>query len=84
MKFIKHQRTKSAMVWLREESTAQARRYRSIVSEQEAIGPRRERWVAEFLERIQSRGYHTHFDQLRKIHVSEIPVRPKRKFRVVF
>ena len=84
MKLIKHQRTKAAIAWLREEIAAQGRRYRSIVTEQEALSPKRDRWVAEFLERIQTRGYHAHFDQLRKIPASEIPVRPKRKFRVVF
>ena len=39
---------------------------------------------AEFLQRIQTRGVHTHFDQMRKVRAEEIPVKPKRKFRVVF
>lgn len=84
MKIIKHERTKAAAAWLREEIAAQAKRYRSIKAEQEALSPQRDRWVDDFLKRIQTRGYHMHFDQMRKIAASEIPVRPKRKFRVVF
>lgn len=84
MKLIKSERTREAARWLREEIAAQARRYKAIVSEQEALGPKRDVWVAEFLQRIQTRGYHVHFDELRKIPANEIPKQPKRKFRVVF
>lgn len=84
MKFIPHQRSREASRWLREEKSEQARRYRAIVAEQEALSPKRARWIAEFLHRIQTRGYHVHFNQMRKIAASEIPAQPKRKFRVVF
>ena len=84
MKLIKHVRSREARRWLREESAEQARRYRTILAEQEALSPKRTRWIADFLHRIQTRGYHVHFDQLRKIPASEIPSPPKRKFRVVF
>ncbi len=36
------------------------------------------------LQRIQSRGTHVHFNIMRKVRPEEIPVQPKRKFRVVF
>ncbi len=83
MRLIRHERSREARRWLREESAEQARRYRSIVSEQEALSPKRNRWIADFLQRIQIRGYHMHFDQMRKIPASDIPSQPKRKFRVV-
>lgn len=84
MKRIHYQRTRAAVQWLREEIAAQKRRYKAIVAEQDALAPRRDQWVADFLQRIQTRGYHVHFDQMRKISAEEIPSRPKRKFRVVF
>ena len=84
MQRINYQRTRAAVLWLREEIAAQKRRYRAIVSEQDALAPKRDQWVADFLHRIQTRGYHVHFDQMRKISAEEIHSRPKRKFRVVF
>lgn len=84
MKLIPHSRSSEATRWLREESAAQARRYRAIVAQQEALGPKRNGWVAGFLARIQKRGFHVHADQMRKIPAGEIPSPPKRKFRVVF
>lgn len=84
MKLIRHPRSREATRWLREESAEQARRYRAIVAQQQALAPKRNRWVADFLGRIQTRGFHVHSDQVRRIAAKEIPSPPKRKFRVVF
>ncbi len=84
MKFIPNRRSREAERWLRQEVAEQKRRYRAIVAEQEALAPKRDRWIAAFLQRIQVRGWHFHLDQMRKIRPEEIPARPKRKFRVVF
>ena len=84
MKVIKHARSREATRWLKQESAEQRKRYRGIVAEQEALAPKRDRWIDEFLQRIQTRGYHLHFDQMRRIAAEEIPKRPRRKFRVVF
>jgi hypothetical protein len=84
MKFIEHKRTREVESWLRKEVAEQKRRYRKIVQEQDALTPKRDRWIDDFLRRIQTRGTHVHFDQLRKVRPEEIPVKPKRKFRVVF
>ena len=84
MKFIPHHLSREAQSWIRAETAEQRKRYRGIVAEQDALAPKRDSWIAQFLQRIQTRGYHTHYDQLRKIDASEIPARPKRKFRVVF
>ena len=84
MKLIRHPRSREATRWLREESAAQARRHRAIIAQQEALTAKRNRWVADFLARIQTRGFHVHADQVRKIPPKEIPSPPKRKFRVVF
>jgi hypothetical protein len=84
MKFIAHKRSKEVEKWLRQEETEQKSRYRKIVADQEALTPKRERWIAEFLHRIQTRGFHVHFNEMRKVAPEEIPVKPKRKFKVVF
>ena len=84
MKFIPHKRSREVEAWLRQEKAEQKQRYDKIVAEQEALTPNRDKWIAEFLQRIQTRGTHVHFDQMRKVRPEEIPVKPKRKFRVVF
>ncbi|MGD9599865.1 MAG: hypothetical protein AB7G76_04500 [Steroidobacteraceae bacterium] len=84
MKSIPHKRSREVEAWLKREIAEQKTRYRKIVAEQDALAPKRDKWVAEFLERIQTRGTHVHFNMMRKVRPEEIPVRPKRKFRVVF
>lgn len=84
MKLINNTRSREAQRWLRQEIAAQKQRYKAIVAEQDALAPKRDKWIDEFLHRIQTRGYHVHFDQLRKIAPEEIPSRPKRRFKVVF
>jgi hypothetical protein len=84
VKLIKYKRSREAERWIRQETADQKKRYRKIVAEQDAIAPKRDKWVAAFLDRIQNRGYNVHFSQMRKIAAEEIPQKPKRKFRVVF
>lgn len=84
MKSIPHKRSREVEAWLRKEEVEQRKRYRKIVAEQDALAPKRDRWVAQFLQRIQTRGFHVHYDQMRKVRPEEIPAKPRRKFRVVF
>jgi hypothetical protein len=84
MKLIPHKRSREAESWLRKEVAEQKSRYRKIVQQQDSISAKRDRWIADFLHRIQTRGVHLHFDQMRKVRPEEIPTRPKRKFKVVF
>ncbi|HNR22052.1 MAG TPA: hypothetical protein PKL49_03390 [Steroidobacteraceae bacterium] len=84
MKVIPHKRGREVEAWLKREVAEQKTRYRKIVADQDKLAPQRDKWVAEFLQRIQTRGVHVHFDMMRKVRPEEIPVRPKRKFRVVF
>jgi len=84
VKLIHKSRSREVSRWLKQESAEQKRRYQAIVAEQDALAPKRDRWIEQFLERIQTRGYNVHYDQLRKIRPDEIPAKPKRKFRVIF
>ncbi len=71
--------------WIDAEVAEQVTRYQEIVEEMDGIDGEREQWYAEFLERIQTRGYHVHADILRVIQPEEIPKRPPdRKLQVVF
>lgn len=81
---IKHTRSKAVRAWLKKEKEEQKVRYKKIVKEMDALAPKRDKWVAGFLERIQTRGFNVHSDMLRKIPKSEIPKKPRRKFKVVF
>lgn len=84
MKLIPYKRSREAQAWLNREIQEQKVRYRKIVKEMDDLAPKRDKWIAEFLHRIQTRGFHVHYDQLRKIRPEEIPVKPRRKFKVVF
>lgn len=84
MKLIRHKRSREAERWLKQEIRDQKTRYRKIVAEQDALSSKREKWVAGFLERIQTRGFNVHSDMLRRISAEEIPQKPRRKFKVVF
>jgi hypothetical protein len=82
---IKHQRSREAQAWLKKEISEQQARFRKIEREMNVtIARQRDKWIDEFLSRLQTRGYHVHFNMLRKIKPEEIPKRPKRKFKVVF
>jgi len=84
LKLIKYKRSREAERWMKQETREQKSRYKKIVAEQEALASRRDKWVADFLERIQTRGFNVHADMLRKIPQEKIPKKPKRKFKVVF
>ncbi len=84
MKLIPYRRSREVEAWLKREINEQKARYRKIVRAQDALAPKRDKWVADFLQRIQTRGFNVHADQLRKIRPEEIPTKPKRKFKVVF
>jgi len=84
LKLIKYKRSREAERWMKQETREQKSRYKKIVAEQEALASRRDKWIADFLERIQTRGFNVHADMLRKIPQEQIPKKPKRKFKVVF
>jgi hypothetical protein len=82
---IKHTRSREAASWLRKEIIEQKARFRKIEREMNVtIAAQRDKWIDAFLGRLQTRGYHVHFNMMRKIKPEEIPKRPKRKFKVVF
>lgn len=77
-------RSREVQAWLDREVTEQERRYRRIVRAMDALDPRRRRWIRDFYDRIQTRGYCVHADIRRPIRPEEIPPLPKGKIRVVW
>jgi hypothetical protein len=69
--------------WIRRELEMQEHIYRGIVREMNALNDRRMKWVKEFYQRIQTRGFSIHAGLRRKVRPEEIPRLP-RKIRVVF
>ncbi len=67
-----------ARAWLDEEIKAQEVRFAAIVAEQEALTPEREKWYADFLHIIQTKGFNVTGDQRRIVGKEEIPSKPDR------
>ncbi len=70
--------------WVAEELKEQIARYETVVKEQEALTAEREKWVADFLHRIQTRGYHWHAENRRLIPKEEIRPRDGRPLQVIY
>ncbi len=81
---IKHERSPEVQTWLDEEGKEQKARYAAIVRKMDELGLKRDEWVEEFLQRIQTRGFNVNGDMRIKIPAKKIPKKPGRKFKVVF
>jgi hypothetical protein len=81
---VKPARSKDADGWVKENVAEQKARYAAIVQEMDELGPQREKWVEQFLQIIQTRGFNMNGDMRRVIKPGEIAKKPKGKHRVVF
>jgi len=81
---INHEKSAEAKAWIETEVKEQEARYQQIVEEMDALNEQREQWYAEFLDRIQKRGFNMDGDQLIKIASEDIPVRPEGSHKVVY
>jgi hypothetical protein len=81
---IKPARKKEAQAWIKENIAEQKKRYAAIVKEQDGLESQREKWVQEFLQIIQTRGFNVTGDTKRIIKASELARKPKGKHQVVF
>lgn len=70
--------------WVDEELKEQIDRYETIVKAMEDLTAEREQWVADFLHRVQTRGFHWHAEQRRVIPKDEIRPRDGRPLQVIF
>ena len=78
-------RSRDAQAWVLEQVAAQKKRHAAIQKEMnEDLAAQRERWYAEFLETIQTRGFNANGDQRVRIPKAGVPRKPKRPDRVVY
>ncbi len=77
-------RLKETDAWFKENVAEQKKRYAAIVKEQDELAPQREKWVQEFLQIIQTKGFNVNGDIRRVIKPSEIAKKPKGRHQVVF
>jgi hypothetical protein len=77
-------RTADAQAWFKENVAEQKKRYAAIVREMDSLEKDRERWYAEFLRIIQTRGFNANGDQRVVIPAKLIPKKPKGRSKVVF
>lgn len=75
---LKPQRTDEQAAWVAEEIAEQERRYQGIVKEQEDLTSEREKWYAEFLHIVQTKGFNVTGDMRRAITPEEVPEKPDR------
>ena len=81
---VKPARSKETDAWFQDNVAEQKKRYAAIVKEQDDLAPQREKWVEQFLQIIQTRGFNVTGDTKRVIKPSEIAKKPKGKHQVVF
>jgi hypothetical protein len=81
---VKPARSKEAEAWFMDNIAEQKKRYAAIVKEQDDLAPQREKWVEQFLQIIQTRGFNVTGDTRRVIKPSEIAKKPKGRHQVVF
>ena len=73
-----------AQAWFKENVAEQKKRYAAIVKEMDGIERDREKWYAEFLRIIQTKGFNANGDQRVVIPAKLVPKKPKGRSRVVF
>ena len=77
-------RQADAQAWFKENVAEQKQRYAAIVKEMAGIERDRQKWYAELLRIIQTRGFNMNGDQRVVIPTRLIPKKPKGRSRVVF
>ena len=81
---LKPPRKADADAWLKENVAEQKKRYAAIVKEMNGIGAQREKWYADFLKIISTKGFNVNGDMRVVIPSKLLPKKPKGKSKVVF
>lgn len=82
---LKPERGAEASAWLDAEIAEQKKRYAKIEGEMNNdLAEQRETWYREFEQRLQTRGFNWHADNLRIIKPEEIYPKPDREHKVVY
>lgn len=81
---LRPEMTNDEKKWVEKELKEQIERYEIIVKQMEDLTKEREEWVADFLKRIQTRGFHWHAENKRVISKDEVRPRDGRPLQVVY
>jgi hypothetical protein len=81
---LKPARKPDAQAWLKENLAEQKKRYAAIVKEMDGIEKDREKWYAEFLRIVSTKGWNVNGDQRAVVAVKDLPKKPKGRSKVVF
>jgi hypothetical protein len=81
---LKPPRKADAAAWFKDNVAEQKKRYAAIVAEMDSIEKDREKWYAQFLQIIQTKGFNVTGDTRRVIKPGEIAKKPKGRHQVVF
>ena len=81
---IKHTQSRAVKSWIGNELKQQQKRFKKILKNMEDLSPKREKWIAEFFDRITTRGTNIDGDIRRVVAPEELPKPPRRKFRVTY
>jgi hypothetical protein len=81
---VKPPRTPEAQAWLKHNVAEQKKRYAAIVREMNSLERDRQKWYAEFLRIVQTRGFNANGDQRVVIPARLIPKKPKGRSKVNF
>ena len=78
---LKPPRSADVQAWLKTNVADQKKRYAAIVKEMNSLSRDREKWYADFLRIVQTKGYNINGDQRVVIPAKLIPKKPKGKGR---
>ena len=81
---IKHTQSKAVKSWIKNELKQQTTRFKKILEHMDEIAPKRDKWIANFLETITTRGTNIDGDLRNVVAKEDLPKKPKRKFRVTY
>jgi hypothetical protein len=84
---VQHQKpapTAEGRAWLKENVAAQKKRYAAIVKEMNELESQRQKWFADFLRIVSTRGFNADGDRRVVIPAKQLPKKPKGKSKVVF
>jgi hypothetical protein len=81
---VKPPRKPDAQAWFKENVAEQKKRYAAIVKEMNGLEKDRQKWYAEFLRIIQTKGFNFNGDQRMVIPSKLIPKKPKGRSKVNF
>jgi len=81
---VRPPRKANAQAWLKENVADQKKRYAAIVKEMDGLEKDREKWYAEFLRIVSTKGWNVNGDQRMVVAVKDLPKKPKGRSKVVF